>query len=161
MEQDHLMEQRAADVARGIIEASLYLVLATADESGRPWSSPVYFAHSAYARFYWVSAPDATHSRNLAKRPEVGISIFDSSAPIGTGQGVYLRAQASEISGDELSHGIEVFSRRSLTHGGASWAPADVLGETGMRLYQALVDDEYWILAKDGRPDHRVPVRLT
>jgi hypothetical protein len=31
--------------ARGIIDANLYLVLATADGTGRPWSSPVYFAH--------------------------------------------------------------------------------------------------------------------
>ena len=35
----------AAQTARDIIEASRYLVLATADAAGRPWSSPVYFAH--------------------------------------------------------------------------------------------------------------------
>jgi hypothetical protein len=35
----------AADMtARAIIGASLFLVLATADGTGRPWSSPVYFA---------------------------------------------------------------------------------------------------------------------
>jgi general stress protein 26 len=42
--------------ARAIIDASLYLVLATADGTGRPWSSPVYFAHDGYAEFLWVSA---------------------------------------------------------------------------------------------------------
>jgi hypothetical protein len=30
--------------ARAVIDASLYMVLATADGTGRPWSSPVYFA---------------------------------------------------------------------------------------------------------------------
>jgi predicted pyridoxine 5'-phosphate oxidase superfamily flavin-nucleotide-binding protein len=34
----------AAQTVRDIIEASRYLVLATADAAGRPWSSPVYFA---------------------------------------------------------------------------------------------------------------------
>jgi len=28
-----------------MIDANLYLVLATADGTGRPWRSPVYFAH--------------------------------------------------------------------------------------------------------------------
>ena len=50
--------------ARAIIDANLYMVLATADDTGRPWSSPVYLAHDRYAEFLWVSAPEATHSRN-------------------------------------------------------------------------------------------------
>jgi hypothetical protein len=32
----------AAQAVRDIIEANRYLVLATADATGRPWSSPVY-----------------------------------------------------------------------------------------------------------------------
>src|SRR5258708_5051024 len=61
--------------AGAMIDASLYLVLATADGTGRPWSSPVYFAHDGYAEFLWVSAPEAEHSRNIAARPQVGIVI--------------------------------------------------------------------------------------
>jgi nitroimidazol reductase NimA-like FMN-containing flavoprotein (pyridoxamine 5'-phosphate oxidase superfamily) len=148
------------DVARGLVQDNLYMVLATADETGRPWSTPVYFANAGYTRFYWVSSPEATHSRNIAMRPDVGIAIFDSTAAISTGQGVYLRATAAEVGADELEQGIEVFSRRSQAHGGAAWAPHDIQGEAGVRLYRALVD-EHWILAKDGRPDHRIPVRLT
>ncbi|HEY2673348.1 MAG TPA: pyridoxamine 5'-phosphate oxidase family protein [Rugosimonospora sp.] len=154
------MAQRPQDVAHGIIQASLYMVLATADATGRPWSSPVYFANAGYTRFYWVSSPGATHSRNIAMRPDVGIAIFDSTAPISTGQGVYLRARAAEVSGDELDQAVDVFSRRSLAHGGVAWVTADVQGDAGVRLYQALVD-EHWILAQDGRPDHRLPVQLT
>ncbi len=40
-----------AQTVRDIIEANCYLVLATADAAGRPWSSPVYFAHVGYAEF--------------------------------------------------------------------------------------------------------------
>ncbi|MGH2637590.1 MAG: pyridoxamine 5'-phosphate oxidase family protein, partial [Actinomycetota bacterium] len=82
--------------ARAIIDANLYMALGTADETGRPWVSPVYFAPAGYTEFYWVSSPDVTHSRNLAARPQVSIVVFDSRAPIGTGQGVYMAGSAEQ-----------------------------------------------------------------
>ena len=150
----------AAQTAADLIEASRYLVLATADETGRPWSSPVYFAHLGFTEFFWVSSPDVTHSRNIAVRPEVGIVVFDSQAAIGTGQGAYMSAVAALVEGDaETARGIEAFSRRSVAHGGHEWTSEDVRPGTGMRLYRASAD-AHWILAKDGQPDHRVPAPL-
>jgi nitroimidazol reductase NimA-like FMN-containing flavoprotein (pyridoxamine 5'-phosphate oxidase superfamily) len=142
--------------ARGIVDASRYLVLATADAQGRPWSTPVYFAHVRCREFFWVSSPEAVHSRNIAVRPEVGIVVFDSSVEIGTGQGVYVSAVAAEIV-EGAEEALEVFSRRSLLHGGRVWTLDDVRGDSGMRLYRA-VAGAHSMLAKDGRPDHRVPV---
>jgi nitroimidazol reductase NimA-like FMN-containing flavoprotein (pyridoxamine 5'-phosphate oxidase superfamily) len=147
-------------VARSIIDANLYMVLGTADAQGRPWASPVYFAVEAYQRFYWVSSPEATHSRNIAVRPEVGIVVFDSQVPIGTGQGVYMQAVAEQVEGADLERGIEVFSRRSLEHGGVAWAADDVRGPAPLRLYRATAA-EHSVLAKDGRPDHRIVVDVT
>jgi nitroimidazol reductase NimA-like FMN-containing flavoprotein (pyridoxamine 5'-phosphate oxidase superfamily) len=150
----------SAQTVSDIIEASRYLVLATADAAGRPWSSPVYFAHIGFAEFFWVSSPDVTHSRNIAVRSEVGIAVFDSHAAIGTGQGAYMSATAKLLEGDaETARGIEVFSRRSVTHGGREWTTEDVRPGTGMRLYRAIADS-HWILAKDGTPDHRIPAPL-
>src|SRR6266540_1223863 len=146
-------------VARSIIDASLYMVLATADAAGRPWSVPVYFAHSDWIEFFWVSSPEATHSCNIAARPQVGIVIFDSRVPIGMGQGVYMSAVADETTGEQLERGIDVFSGRSLATGGAAWTPDDVRGAAPFRLYRATAA-EHSILAKDGRPDHRVVVNL-
>lgn len=154
-------DARAAQTVRDIIEVSRYLVLATADASGRPWSTPVYFAHIGCTEFFWVSSPDVTHSRNIAARPEVAIAIFDSRAAIGTGQGVYMSAVAG-LAGEEgvTARGIEAFSRRSVSHGGGAWTSADVRPEAGLRLYRA-VADSHSILAKDGQPDHRIDVPLT
>ena len=106
--------------ARTIIDANLYMVLATADQAGRPWASPVYYAPAAYREFLWVSRPEAKHSRNLSARSEVSIVIFDSSVPIGTGGGVYMSAVAQELAADEQAEGIAIFSRRSLAHGGTN-----------------------------------------
>ena len=150
----------AVQTVSDLIEASRYLVLATADAAGRPWSSPVYFAHIGLTEFFWVSSPDVTHSRNIAVRPEVGIVIFDTQAAIGTGQAVYMSAVAKVLEESEAAAGIETFSRRSVTHGGREWTRADVWPGAGLRLYRATVDS-HWILAKDGRPDHRIPVPLT
>jgi pyridoxamine 5'-phosphate oxidase-like protein len=149
-----------AQTVRDIIEASRYLVLATADATGRPWSSPVYFAHIDFAEFFWVSSPDATHSRNIAVRPEVGIVVFDSQVPIGTGQGVYMSAAAKLVEGGEIAAGIDAFSRRSVAHGGREWTSEDVRPGAGLRLYRAIAGS-HSILAKDGQPDHRIPVPLT
>jgi nitroimidazol reductase NimA-like FMN-containing flavoprotein (pyridoxamine 5'-phosphate oxidase superfamily) len=110
-------------MAKDIIDSNPYMTLGTADGSGRPWVSPVYYAHEGSERFYWVSSPEATHSRNIAARPEVAIVIFDSRAPVGRGQGVYMSALAEELSGDDLDTGIVIFSRRSEAHGGGRVDP--------------------------------------
>jgi pyridoxine/pyridoxamine 5'-phosphate oxidase len=146
-------------VAHRILDDILYMVLATADEAGRPWASPVYFAHSGYTELFWVSSPDATHSHNIAVRPQVSIVIFDSKVPVGSGQGVYMTAEAGEVPDEELERGIEIFSGRSLKTGGPAWTPDDVQGTAGLRLYRA-VASEHSILAKDGTPDHRIVVDI-
>ena len=146
-------------LARRIIDDNQYMVLGTADTEGRPWASPVYFAHIDYVEFLWVSSPKATHSRNIADRPEVGIVIFDSQVPIGTGQGVYMLAEAEEASGHDLERGVEAFSQGSIAHGGKPFGIADVQGDAGIRLFHA-VAARHSMLAKDGQPDHRIDVDI-
>jgi nitroimidazol reductase NimA-like FMN-containing flavoprotein (pyridoxamine 5'-phosphate oxidase superfamily) len=87
-----MADEDNAAVAKAIIDANLYMVLATADRDCNPWVSPVYYAPDGYRDFFWVSRPEARHSRNLSARAggEIAIVIFDSSVPIDTGQAVYL-----------------------------------------------------------------------
>ena len=150
------VEDDPAATARAIVDANLYMVLGTADPSGLPWVSPVYFAPAAYREFFWVSSPDTTHSRNLETRAELSIVIFDSSVPIGTGRGVYMRATARELLGDERAEGIDVFSRRSLAHGGNAWTLEHVQAPARLRLYRAVAVNQY-VLATG---DRRLPVSL-
>lgn len=145
-----------AAAARAIIDANLYMVLGTADHGGRPWVSPVYYAPAAYREFFWVSSPETRHSRNLGERRELGIVIFDSSVPISTGRGVYMSAVADELAGDERLQGIDVFSRRSLSHGGHEWTLSDVEPPARLRLYRATALEHYFL----GGDDRRVPVTV-
>jgi hypothetical protein len=145
--------------ARHILDSGSYMVLGTADESGTPWASPVWYAHRDYRDFFWVSRPDVRHSQNISVRREIGIVVFDTSVKPGRGQGVYLRATAQELHGADLESGLEVYVRRSAMATG--WAPtmADVSGSGPYRLYRASAS-EYSMLAKDGQPDHRIEVDL-
>jgi Pyridoxamine 5'-phosphate oxidase len=145
--------------ARSIIESNLYMVLGTADESGHPWVSPVYYAAEGYQKFYWVSSPDARHSRNLAARPHIRIVVFDSQVPIDTGQGVYMAAVAEELTGAEVDRGIGIFSRSTLGHGGGEWKLEDVEAPSPYRLYRATVT-EHSVLDPDAHPVRRIEVRL-
>ena len=83
------------DPAR-LLAAIRYMTLATADEEGRPWSSPVWFAAPTPSELLWVSDPNARHSRNIAARPEVAIVVFDSTVPENAGWGLYMEATAAE-----------------------------------------------------------------
>jgi uncharacterized protein YhbP (UPF0306 family) len=143
-------------IARAIIDSNLYMTLGTADENGRPWVSPVYYAHEGYEDFYWVSSPEATHSRNLAARPEVSIVVFDSRTPVCSGQGVYMSAVAEELVGDDLDRGIAIFSRRSEAHGTGEWNLENVRPPARHRLYRASAS-EHFVL---GPQDRRMPVSV-
>jgi uncharacterized protein YhbP (UPF0306 family) len=153
------MSTDLAALGRQIVDSNLYMTLATADESGRPWASPVYYAADGYTDFYWVSGPEATHSRNLAVRPELAIVIFNSGVPIDTGQAVYLEATAALVEGGEAERGIEVFSRRSQSHGGGPFRMADVEPPAHLRLYRASAAGVY-VLDPDTQHDERAPVTL-
>jgi nitroimidazol reductase NimA-like FMN-containing flavoprotein (pyridoxamine 5'-phosphate oxidase superfamily) len=144
-----------AALAREIMDANQYMTLATADGDGRPWATPVWFAHQGYTDLFWVSRPDARHSRNLAVRPEVGIVIFDSTVPAGSGQAVYVEALAGELEEAGREQGIAIFSRRSEAAGAAPWGVADVSGPAPLRLYRARASAHFVL---DGH-DQRLAVR--
>lgn len=150
-------EHERAQLARRIIDANLYMTLATADLEGRPWASPVYYAVDGYREFVWVSAPDATHSRNLAARPRIAIVIFDSTQPINTGRGVYMSAHAEPVADPEIDRALEIFSERSVAHGGDVWTRAHVEPHDRFRLYRATASD-YSVIGP-GMP--RAPVSLS
>jgi nitroimidazol reductase NimA-like FMN-containing flavoprotein (pyridoxamine 5'-phosphate oxidase superfamily) len=137
--------------ARAIVDANLYMVLGTADADGRPWAVPVYFAHSGYREFLWVSEPGARHSRNLEANDAVSIVIFDSTVPINTGNGVYMSAVAEELGEAQREEALEIYSRRTLSHGGREWTVEDVLAPAHLRLYRATATEQYVLDENDDR----------
>jgi nitroimidazol reductase NimA-like FMN-containing flavoprotein (pyridoxamine 5'-phosphate oxidase superfamily) len=146
----------SAATARALIDSCQYLTLATAGEDGRPWASPVWYAHEDYMRFVWVSKPEARHSRNLAARPQAGIVILDSTVPMGEGQAVYVEATVEELTNDDDERWIGIFSARSEALGGRAWTTGDVRPPAPLRLYVATASAHYVL----GVRDERVAVSL-
>jgi hypothetical protein len=155
-----------AGITRAIIDANRYMTLATADREGRPWASPVFYAAADYTDFYWVSAPQATHSQNLAQRPQLSIVIFDSRAAEGTGQAVYMSATAEQVPAHDLGRGLAVFPGPA-EGAGPPLSPEHVQPPAPYRLYRAAVS-AHSILCPRGTGacarhgllfDHRTPVR--
>ena len=121
-------------MARRVIDAGHYMTLGTTDPDGRPRLSPVYYTPARYSDFYWVSSPGAQHSRNLAERPEAEIVIFDSTAPAGQGEAVYIHATVRAIPDDELEAVCPEAFR--TTAGARPFTPDDLRGGA-LRLYAA------------------------
>jgi hypothetical protein len=154
--------------ARAIIDANFYLTLGTADPDGRPWISPVYFAPAGDRDFYWVSATDARHSKNLAERPQVSMVIFDSTVAPYHGRAVYAVAEAVELSGRDIDRALEAYPRAD-GGGATSLTREDVTGPAQYRLYRATAS-EMWVLCPreprqpcplhDLAKDHRARVPL-
>jgi Pyridoxamine 5'-phosphate oxidase len=166
-EPEHQSELR--DIGRSVIDDNLYMVLGTVGEDGRPWVTPVYYSSAGYTDFYWVSRPEAIHSRNVAARPNVSIVVFNSQTPIGTAQAVYLSGVAEEVSGADLARGIDVFDRGSQAQGAGEWPLEKVQPPAQLRLYRATTSEQF-ILCPHGYPepcpihgrtgDHRAAVNL-
>jgi hypothetical protein len=139
-------------MARAIVDGNSYMTLGTADAEGLPWASPVWYAPASYCEFFWVSKPGATHSQNIAVRPEVGIVIFDSTVPISTGKGVYMAARAEQVTAAvEVERGMAVFSARSVAQGGRQWTPDQVGSSARLRLYRALASEQFVLSPEDER----------
>jgi pyridoxine/pyridoxamine 5'-phosphate oxidase len=145
-----------AGAARRIVEENVYMTLATADGEGRPWASPVWFAHEDSASFVWVSKPEARHSRNIAVRPQVGIVIFDSTVGQGAAEAVYLEAEAEQLGGAEEERCLSIFSRRSEALGWPSWTVDAVRPPAPLRLYRATASAQFVL----GPGDQRIAVEL-
>ncbi len=143
--------------ARSILETTSYVVLATADTTGRPWATPVWFAADGLDRIYWLSWPGSRHSVLIEQRPEIALTVFDSTVAPYTGTAFYAAAQARQCADEHVNDGLRFVNRRSLAEGIGQFTRPHVTGESRLRLYVAEVT-EAWVTDQDAEVDQRAPV---
>jgi len=88
------------------------LSLATVDDDGAPHAANVNFVADEDLNLYWVSHPDAAHSRHIAARPHVAITAyvpFDKPSEI---RGLQAHGDAAPIAKDEFNRVFELFCQR-------------------------------------------------
>jgi uncharacterized protein YhbP (UPF0306 family) len=129
-----------------VLAANRYLVLGTADEHGQPWTTPVFFARLDAHRVCWVSGPDSRHSRNIAGRTAVAITVFDSTVDVGRGEAAYFDADAAPATPGDTDAGLQALNARLPQHKRLSSADLQPTGP--MVLYRAEL--RHWYLLVRG-----------
>ena len=145
--------------ARTVLDRTTYAVLATADADGTPWATPVWFAHDDLDRLFWLSCPGSRHSLLIDKRPEVALTVFDSTAVPNEGTAFYAAARARRCPDEVIDAGLSVMNRRLRTQGLADVVRERITGTARLRLYVAETV-EAWVLDPDADVDQRAPVAL-
>lgn len=81
-----------------LLSGNTYLSLATADENGTPWASPVvYEFDETHGNLFFISAPDSRHIRNISKNPTVAFSIYNSAQTVGNAFGIQWSGRVEEV----------------------------------------------------------------
>jgi nitroimidazol reductase NimA-like FMN-containing flavoprotein (pyridoxamine 5'-phosphate oxidase superfamily) len=151
-------------MVRQVVDGNRYMTLGTVEPDGLPRLTPVYYTHDRYRTFYWVSAPDAQHSRNLGQQPRLAIVIFDSTVDPPKTRAVYLDATAEEVPEPELGAACAT-AFRSVGNGAKAFAPEELSGSAVLRLYRATATS-HAVHVRGGDPtygtgvDRRVPVSM-
>jgi nitroimidazol reductase NimA-like FMN-containing flavoprotein (pyridoxamine 5'-phosphate oxidase superfamily) len=142
-----------------LLSQHCYLVLGTADGDGRPWVTPVFYAADGEHRILWVSAAESRHSRNIAVRPDVAITVFDTNAPIGGAEALYLEAKAEPVADDARTAALTLLNTRLPA--GRELAPDDLEPAGPLRVYQAEIVRHYVLIrGGDARFDNVTDARL-
>jgi uncharacterized protein YhbP (UPF0306 family) len=141
-----------------VLAANRYLVLGTADEDGQPWVTPVFFALLDPNRVCWVSSPDSRHSRNIAHRAAVAITVFDSTVEVGRAEAAYFDADAAQATPDETDTTLHALNSRLPQEKRLS--DDDLQPRGPLVAYQADLRHCY-VLVRGGDPEHRNVVDMT
>jgi uncharacterized protein YhbP (UPF0306 family) len=130
-----------------LLEENLYLVLGTADADGHPWATPVFFGADGESMVYWVSSPDSRHSRNIAARPDIAITVFNSTVPVGAAEAIYLEATAQTAAPAVRENGLNCLNARLPA--GKELVADDLEPAGPLRLYAAVIS-KYHVLIRGG-----------
>ena len=146
-------EQDLAAIARSIVDANRFMALGTANASGTPWVSPVWYAPLSCRECVWVSRPQTRHSRNLAARPQVAIAIHDSHRA-GGWSALYMAAVAEESRGRRRrARGLQPTVGGT---GAVRLVARQVVPRGEFRLYCATAGEQFVL----DDHDRRLPVHL-
>lgn len=101
MQESHLAS------ATKILQSIKYMTLATVCADGSPWNTPVAPTFNKELIFRWGSNEQSVHSQNVRNEKRVFVVIYDSTAPEGVGEGVYMKGEAEEL--DEYEGTLKMY----------------------------------------------------
>ena len=96
--------------AKAVFDESVIAVLATVNEDGSPWATPVHLVADD-VNVYWFSKDSTIHSQNIMRDERVSLSLFSLDESKGP-KGVYVNGRAEKLGDDERSIASDLFRKR-------------------------------------------------
>jgi nitroimidazol reductase NimA-like FMN-containing flavoprotein (pyridoxamine 5'-phosphate oxidase superfamily) len=112
--------------ARTILNDNLIGAIATINEDGSPWVSPVHIvADDEWV--YWFSKETTQHSLNIERDPRVSLSLFSADLTKGP-KGVYINGPATKLDVDSTT------KAKQLLEGKIGFLPSNFVEASGYGL---------------------------
>ena len=115
----HAPTSRLTAIARRLLDESKLCAIATVSSSRRPHINTAYFAWGSEFEIVWLSAPDATHSRNVRATGSAAIAVFRSTQTWGgSDRGIQLFGRARELRGRASLEAERLYAKRFRAYEG-------------------------------------------
>jgi nitroimidazol reductase NimA-like FMN-containing flavoprotein (pyridoxamine 5'-phosphate oxidase superfamily) len=143
--------------AKEIIDQIQYVTIASVADDGMPHNTPVFSAYDEDYNFYWGTYKDSQKAKNIRANNNVFLVIYDSTVPSGTGEGVYVKATAYEVTEpDEIKRVYDLLKTR---HAPAHfWEWGAIQADGPIRLYKA-VPQQAWMNDDDKKNGYYIDTR--
>jgi len=89
-------------LVRRFLDGQRTISLATVDDEGQPHAANVQFAQDEKGELYFLSSPDAQHSRHVARQPRVAITCYGHDDTAANIHGLQMHAQCERVSFDVI-----------------------------------------------------------
>lgn len=92
------------DAIKAILNDNLIGTVATLNEDGSPWATPVHIFADDEA-LYWFSQPEHRHSQNIERDARVSVSLWSKTE--GT-KGVYVSGVATKLNSSQTEQTLNI-----------------------------------------------------
>ena len=96
------MNKNIYEMTKEIIKSNKFLSLATVDNDGKVWSTPLSYSFDENYNFYFTSELDSKHVINIMDNPEVSFTIFDSTRRVSDIDGLQIKGIVGQVEEDNL-----------------------------------------------------------
>jgi len=115
----HPPSSRLAAIARRLLDESKLCAIATVSSGGRAHINTAYFAWGTRYEIVWLSAPDATHSRNVRATGSAAVAVFRSTQTWGgSDRGIQVFGRARELRGRVSLEAERLYAKRFRAYEG-------------------------------------------
>ena len=115
----HPPTSRLAAIARRLLDESKLCAIATVSSRGRAHINTAYFAWGTRYEIVWLSAPDATHSRNVRATGSAAVAVFRSTQTWGgSDRGIQVFGRARELRGRVSLEAERLYAKRFRAYEG-------------------------------------------